>query len=255
MKNRKSSYNIVMNESDLEKLDKSELIKLLLKQNAKPVKPKKVIREMKVKPKLNYNLEDLFDDDPFPDFKPVVTNDPFDKEMNKVRRMERKLNKMDETIENKYQSLQTGNVVITYPKIDVSMNKFRKEENPFTKTINKKGSSFFNLFEKRINKIPGEREKISIAINVDIWNGIITTSKTYGPFTMKITQLDRCDMYKFMVYAFLKNNFTLLSAEEIKSIGCQIITRNVNFFVKHNMGKLKLDSYFLSKQRPVKSRR
>ena len=70
---------------------------------------------------------------------------------------------------------------------------------------------------------------------------------------MKIPQLDRYDMYKFMVYAILKNHFTLLSAEEIKSIGCQIITRNVKFFMKHNMGKLKPDSYFLSKQRPVKS--
>ena len=79
----------------------------------KPVEPK--IKQTKV----NYNLEHLFDDDPFPDFKPVVTNDPFDKEMNKVRRMERKMNKMNETIENKYESLQTGNVVITYPKIDV----------------------------------------------------------------------------------------------------------------------------------------
>ena len=229
MENIKSNYNIVkMNEKDLEKLDKSELIKLLLKQNAKPVKPTKITRERKVKPKLNYNLEDLFDDDPFPDFKPVVTNDPFDEEMNKVRRMERKMNKMNESVENKYKSLQTGNVVITYPKTNVSWNKFRREENRFTKTT-RKGSSFFNLFEKRIDKIPGEREKISITINVDIWNGIIT-SKTYGPFTTKIPRLDRYDMYKFMVYTLLKNNFTLLSAEEIKSIGCQIITRKVKFF-------------------------
>ena len=60
-------------------------------------------------------------------------------------------------------------------------------------------------------------------------------------------------MYKYMAYTLLKNNLTILSAEEIKSIGCQIITRNVKFFMEHNMGKLKLDSYFLSKQKPVKS--
>ena len=60
-------------------------------------------------------------------------------------------------------------------------------------------------------------------------------------------------MYKFMVHTLLKNNFTLLSAEEIKSIGCQIITQNVKFFMKHNMGKIKLESYLLCKQRPVKS--
>ena len=102
--------------------------------------------------------------------------------------MERKIKRMDETIQNKYETLQTGNVVITYPKIDVSLDKFRKEETRLTQTINKKGPSFLNLFEKRINKIPGKREKISVTINVDIWDGIITTSKTYGPFTMKIPQ-------------------------------------------------------------------
>ena len=64
-----------------------------------------------------------------------------------------------------------------------------------------------------------------MTINVDIWNGIIVTSKTYGPFTMEIPQLNRIDMYKFMVYTLLKNNFTLLSAEEIKSIGCPAFSK------------------------------
>ena len=139
---------VKMNEKDLEKLDKSELIKLFLKQNAKPVKPTKVTRERKMKPKLNYNLEDLLDDGPFPDFKPVVT--PFDKKMNKVHRMERKINKMNETIENKYKTLQAGNVMITYPKTDVSMNKFRKEENRFTS--NKRGPRSSIYLKRELTK-------------------------------------------------------------------------------------------------------
>ena len=73
--------------------------------------------------------------------------------MDEVRRINRKINKMSETVENKYISLQTGEVVITYPKIDISMNKFRKEEYRFT--FNKKGSSFLNLFKRRLSAIPG----------------------------------------------------------------------------------------------------
>ena len=126
----------MMKKSELKNISQSELIALVMKLNKKankkpePIKPTKVKRERKVKPKLNYNLEDLFEEDPFPDFNPIVT--PFDKKMNKVRRMERKINKMNETVENKYKSFQTGNIVITHPKTDVSMNKFRKEESRFT---------------------------------------------------------------------------------------------------------------------------
>lgn len=70
---------------------------------------------------------------------------------------------------------------------------------------------------------------------------------------MDIPQLNNEDMYRFMVYTLLKNNFTLLSAEEIKKIGFKIITHNNKFFMKHSMGSLKLESYLLNKQRPIKS--
>ena len=203
MENIKSTINIVMNENELKNMNHSELIALVMKLNKKAnQKPKsdkpKPVKPKSVKPKLNYNLQELFDDDQFPDFNPGVT--PFDKKMREIRRLERKINKMSETVENKYTMLQTGEVVITYPKIDVSMNKFRREESRLT--FNKKGSSFFNLFERRLSTIPGKREKISITINVDIWNGIVTSGKTYGPFSMKIPKLNKYDMYKYMVYDY-----------------------------------------------------
>lgn len=185
-----------MNENDLKNLSRSDLIALLMKLNKKANEPKsekpKPVKPKSVKPILNCNLQELFTDDTFPDFNPVVT--PFDRKMDKIRRTEREINKMSESVENKYMMLQSGEVVITYPKINVSMNRFRKEESRLT--FNKKGSSFFHLFERRLSTVPGKREKISITVNVDIWNGIITTSKTHGPFSMKIPKLSKYDMYK-----------------------------------------------------------
>ena len=67
--------------------------------------------------------------------------------------------------------------------------------------------------------------------------------KTYGPFDVDVPQLSKNDMYKFMVYTLLKNNFTLLSAQEIIKISCKIITHNKRFFMNHAMGGLKLESY------------
>ena len=70
---------------------------------------------------------------------------------------------------------------------------------------------------------------------------------------MDVPRLIKYDMYKFMVYALLRNNFTLLSAQEIMKIGCKIIKHNKKFFMNHAMGGLKLESYLLCKQRPIKS--
>ena len=96
----------MMKKSELKNLSRRELIDTIMKSNdkvnrkCKPEKPKAKAE------KVNYNLEEFFDDDPFPDLKPQVTNNQFDKEMNKVHHTERKINKMNESIENKYKSLQ-----------------------------------------------------------------------------------------------------------------------------------------------------
>ena len=74
-----------MNKSSLEKLSKTQLIELLLKQQ----KPKKV--EVKPKKQVSFNLENLFDEDPFPEY--VVTNDPFERNMSKINRQNKKIDK------------------------------------------------------------------------------------------------------------------------------------------------------------------
>ena len=53
-----------MNKTDMKKLSKSELIKFLLKQETnKPIQLPKLRKIV--------NLEDLMDDDPFPEYEPV----------------------------------------------------------------------------------------------------------------------------------------------------------------------------------------
>lgn len=51
----------------------------------------------------------------------------------------------------------------------------------------------------------------------------------------------------------MKYIFTLLSAQTITAFACEIITHNKQFFKDHKMGVLKLESFFLSKQRQIKS--
>jgi len=57
-----------MNKRDLEKLSKSELIKLLLKQEKKKPENTMVNKKPNKKQKVVYNHDNLFDNDPFPDF-------------------------------------------------------------------------------------------------------------------------------------------------------------------------------------------
>lgn len=82
---------------------------------------------------------------------------------------------------------------------------------------------------------------------------MITRPKSYGPFKISVPKLDDEDMYKYMACTLLKNNFTLHSAQIITAIGCKIITHNKQFFKDYKMGTLKLESFFLNKQRPIKS--
>ena len=56
-----------------------------------------------------------------------------------------------------------------------------------------------------------------------------------------------------MMYTLLKENFSILSGQHISKIGAKIIQLNKKYFKHHKMGKLKLESYLLNKQRPIKS--
>ena len=122
----------------------------------------------------------------------------------------------------------------------------------------KKDSSFQNLFKNRLDNMPGKREKVQIAINTEmehtLGNRTEFINKTYGPFKMEVPKLSKQDMYKFMMYALLQNNFTVLSMETISEIGATITTHNEQFFKDHIVGALKLNTFFLDKQFQIKQR-
>ena len=219
---------------------------MLLKKD----EPKKVDKPKKEKKA--FNLENLFEDDPFPKY--VIKEDPLDETMNKVKSMNIKIRAKIDKITKKFKKVMKPKPdILIYPKENVSINKSRKEEARMTGLMKKKDSSFVKLFDKRLDSIEGHREKISITLFVDIKDALINDSKTHGPFDMEVPQLSKHDMYKFMVYKLLNNNFTLLSAQEITKIGCKLLTHNKKFFMKHLMKGLKLESYLLNKQRPIKS--
>lgn len=139
--------------------------------------------------------------------------------MKKVHKSNRRIKSVDDKITDKYNALtQSKKDVIVYPKVNVSLNKFRKEEAKLTKSL-KKNSSFLKLFEKRLDSNEGERESVSITLFVDIRDGLIVNENTYGPFIMDVPKLSKYDIYKFMVYTLIYNKFTLLSAQEIMKIG------------------------------------
>ena len=122
----------------------------------------------------------------------------------------------------------------------------------------KKQSSFQNLFHERLEQMPGKRERAQITINSviehTIGNRTEFTDKSYGPFKMEVPKLSKPDMYKFLMYTLLQNNFTVVSTETIAEIGATITTHNEQFFKDHVAGALKLNTFFLDKQFQIKQR-
>lgn len=59
-------------------------------------------------------------------------------------------------------------------------------------------STFQNLFDNRIDRMPGKRERIQIVINADVenWKGKtrMITHQTYGPFRMELPKLSNDDI-------------------------------------------------------------
>lgn len=66
--------------------------------------------------------------------------------------------------------------------------------------------------------------------------------------------MDTDDMYKYMIYTILQNNFSILSTQKIANVGAKITTNNEQFFKHHKAGALKLSTFFLDKQLPIKQR-
>ena len=144
-------------------------------------------------------------------------------------------------------------------KIPVSLQNMRDEELRRARVSKyTRQSSFQNFFHNRLQQMPGKRERAQITINTviehTIGNRTEFTDKTYSPFKMEVPKLSKPDMYKFLMYTLLQNNFTVLSTETIAEIGATITTHNEQFFKDHKVGALKLNTFFLDKQFQIKQR-
>ena len=224
-------------------MSKDELIKLLQKKENK-IRKLKANDKKKRTSKGKQNLEELFDDDPFAD-------PPVEKKVESEYEQIQSAKPFDEIDERYRQLYENMGDVINYPMKNVSLDEFRKEEAKLTNNF-KKGSSFVKLFGKRIRKIRDVRV-ISITLFVNIDKNLTTLKKSFGPFQEEVPKLSLDDMYKFMVYALLKNDFKLQSAEFITAIGARVITFDEQFFMNHRMGRLKLETHLLNNQKPIKS--
>ena len=230
---KKISNNIEMNKISLEKLSKAELIALLMKQQIR--KPKIiVVDDTKPSPKpiekpkkVVHTQDDLLNNDPFPDF--VITNNPFERKMDKVNNKKRGIDEQSFDIDSKYQKLMSEPEADTstqkiryYPKIETTLGEFRKDEMKFSNDKLKQKKSFYKLFETRLENIPGNRETVSISIDVVIKKRSLTDKKLRKKLIEKyknepITQGDDIDEYQIPYKKVIKQR--LFHAKEDDSIG------------------------------------
>ena len=103
--------------------------------------------------------------------------------------------------------------------------------------------------------MPGKRERVQVMINTDveIFTGKkrVITPETFGPFTMEMPKMSNDDLYRFMVYTLLQNDFSILSTQTIANIGAKIMIHKPLEFRHMKVGALKLNSFFLDKQFPI----
>ena len=233
-----SIKSVNMNKDNLKKLSKSELINLLLKQDKK-------------------KTEIIIVDDT----KPIsARRRPFPTLRKNVKQMAKEYEEKNAEIDEKYNKLITKpKKVYDYPMIKATLQQYRIEEIKMSNDSKRSKKSFSQLFEARIDNIKGDTEKVSLFITVEITKSLLgleenVFKRTYGPFTVDIPKgLSIQDTYKFALYTLLRTNITFLSGEYITKIGARIIQLNEKHFKHHKMGKLKLESYLLNKQRPIKS--
>ena len=137
MKSEKSNH-IDMDKASLKKLNKSELIEMLLKLEANK-KPKKVV----------HTHDDLTNDDPFPNF--IIKNDPFERTMDKVNNKKRDIDRQSLDIDNKHQKLMSEPVqneqkIHDYPMIKTTLGEFRKDEMKMSNDKLRHKKSLYKLF-------------------------------------------------------------------------------------------------------------
>ena len=143
---------------------------------------------------------------------------------------------------------------------EASLDQYRKEELKSTTYDKNRFKSFVKLFKKRINALRQRKQQVSLTIRAKIARSLrggydTITDHTFGPFTVKMpVGLSVPDTYKFALSTLMNSNITLLSGESITNIGFDLVNLDKKRPFKHTMGKLKLESYLLNKQRPIKSR-
>ena len=141
-----------------------------------------------------------------------------------------------------------------YNEIPYTIKDARKSELSMSNAKDRNKKSFISLFKARLDTII--RPKHPVSITVKTTNKLFETiiEKQYGPFqTMMPVGLSQDDKYKFVLYTLLNSNISLLSGESIYELGFDIIKLEKRNIIHHKMGRLKLETYLLKHQKPIKS--
>ena len=119
-----------------------------------------------------YNHDNLVDDDLFPEL--AITN-PIERMMIKASNKGRDIDEKSFNIDSKYQNMMSNQndtvstqKVLDYPMIKTSLLSLQHNEQKRSTDKNKAKISFIILFEHRINRIPGDRETVSVSLDVEV---------------------------------------------------------------------------------------
>ena len=133
-----SNQVLNMNKASLEKLSKSQLIKLLLNQQ----KPKKVTKQ-----------------------KPI----DLDSAMKDVIARDKKINGKSEMVDLQYtKTVKSDREIYKYPMIEASLGQYRREELKKSTDDNKISKSFVKLFRKKIRGLFKKKQPVTITIRAKI---------------------------------------------------------------------------------------
>ena len=77
--------------------------------------------------------------------------------------------KLVEQSVKKYKKLNLDDEIITYPENEIRLIDFRYEEVRLScRPANQQGSTFMDLFGHRMKKVKGEKQKVSVILDVTI---------------------------------------------------------------------------------------
>ena len=174
--NKNSIYTKdIMNEKQLEKLTKSQLIKMLM-NTQKPSQPKK--------PKNRINLEYLMDEDPLPGI--PEQEDPMEKSMRELRRKDRALIRQSRRVDKKYRELvHPESRKPKIKKLDRALRNFKRSydievmgnQNPLLQ-INQTRVGIFERLLKTLQSMKGFKLLEIMKVTFEKTSGRTTITKT-----------------------------------------------------------------------------